>query len=234
MNEITIDLQKAQRVANSTGIENAIYSQIPICPGIYLYSLAEQIVRKNNRFNLPLNIRASFLDYVVDKEILKISSDFLTFKDYKPKTKITFSKDHSTIAKFEFREISERENKKIELLNPHELIYEIKKENIERFMKELDYQLKDDSNSVYSSFGLGIMINNFLKGREGSLLNGLDFDVYYELLPGNLKLFYEVNENITKENDKIKWVKYSINGKFYQYSNLIGTGNGFAQNKVMK
>ena len=73
---ITVNRQKWEQCALAVGDDNPIHYNDyqryistlrgPICPGVYLFSLAENLARKNNYFEIPMHVVAKFKDFVYD------------------------------------------------------------------------------------------------------------------------------------------------------------------------
>ncbi len=238
VNEITIRKNSWQKLASILGDTNPIhydgyenYGYGPICPGIYLYSLAESEVRENEIFKLPIKISAIFLKPVFDNEILSLQKECLNLDDERKSFRLIFNSKEHTVAKVEFNEISQKNFNYDYFDNFKYETYGINREKLDIFNETLEIKNNDQ---IYSAFILGGVLKNFLNGREGSLLHEMEFEFYEPLSLSDITNYIEIKEKLKSENKKIKRLEYTILSKAMQNGVVMSIGRGVAMNKLIK
>lgn len=224
--EIVIKKENWQRVALAVGDSNPIHylENDAVSPGIYLFSEVEKISRGDGRFQLPLNIKGKFFDRVYDNDKLILDKRYLEKESI-----FTYSRNGDKIAEFEFEKIS---NAKINYVFTGELkeAREIVESELYSFNKALGLT---DNKDVYSAFTVGRVLEKFLVGREGSLLENIEFNHYKDPVLGNLFVKLNVNENIRKRGRK-EITDFFIRAGAIQFDGVIGVGFGKAQHKIVR
>lgn len=224
--EIVIKKENWQRVALAVGDSNPIHylENEAICPGIYLFSEVEKIAREDGRFQPPLNIKGKFFCWVYDKDELILNKNYLENKSI-----FTYSKNGDKIAEFEFDKISEHKKNYIFTGKPEEA-REIKEDDLYSFNEALGLV---GNKEIYSAFTVGRILEKFLVGREGSLLQNLEFDHYKDPALGALSVKLDVNKEIRKRGRK-EITDFFIRAGAVQFDGIVGVGFGKAQHKIVR
>ncbi|MBS3080208.1 hypothetical protein J4221_01945 [Candidatus Pacearchaeota archaeon] len=232
---ITVNRQKWEQCALAVGDDNPIHYNDyqryistlrgPICPGVYLFSLAENLARKNNYFEIPMHVVAKFKDFVYEDQNLKMKQE-----SNGNGLSVSFIRDdnglESKVAEFNFRkkllEYVEFENNKI---------FESFKEDIcpRDIMLFNDSLNITDGKQIYSTFVIGKVLKYFLRGRYGALLSQVEFDFLREIEIGKLDGELLVDDITSIKSIKGKnWTyhSYTVYGKVCQNGRLVGMGVG--------
>jgi len=225
MYKLEIDKLKWEKVALAVGDTNPIHylESGAICPGVYLFSEAEKILRNDRRFEMPLNIKGNFVSWVCDRDCLNLDKNYTENKSV-----FSYFKNNEKIGDFEFEKTVTSNN--YQFNGNIEKARSIVEKDLESFNEALEIK---NNNRVYSVFAFGRVLERFLIGRGGSLLSNIEFDFYKELNLGELLVEIEVDSNTRKRGRK-EITDYLIRGKIIQSNEVVGMGFGKAQYKVVR
>lgn len=188
----------------------------PICPGTYLFSIAEQRARERGYFTPPMNISAHFRLLTFDNQKL-----YLEEKVESGAYSLSFNDSESGIstASFNFKNsLFGFLDQNLE--NVTSFSDEINKTDLDSFNQSLGI---NGNEIVYSTFVVGRVLKYFLKNREGALLHNMSFDFLNEANLGLIRVGVNVME---KHYPKKKITSYDVEGNVYQGNKIIGSGIG--------
>ena len=96
MDKIEVSKEKWVKVARAVGDKNPIHylEDGAICPGVYLLSDAEKRAREDGKFKLPINIKANFMSWVYDGDLLFLDKNYS-----EEKAVLTYLKDLEKVIK---------------------------------------------------------------------------------------------------------------------------------------
>ena len=226
---ITVVRENWERLALATGDNNPIhfldgYKRFglsrPICPGIYLLSIAEQRARKNGFFTPPIHISASFNTPVFENQILNFEekSDAET---YLLTYKINTGSNLSSIASFIFNNLSYTSSQPtLDMTTNFSSV--ITENELDSFNKNLGV---NENESIYSTFIIGRILKYFLINREGALLHNLSFNFFKEVRLGTIDFRIDITEKAIPKKNRINY-QYEVHGKVYQNNQVISSGIG--------
>ncbi|MEK6872393.1 MAG: hypothetical protein AABW90_00085 [Nanoarchaeota archaeon] len=224
--EIVINKENWQKVALAVGDINPIHylENEAVCPGVYLFSEVEKIAREDGRFQPPLNIKGKFFCGVYDKDKLILNKNYLENKSI-----FTYFKYNDKIVEFEFEKISECKKNHV-FTGKLEEAREILESELYSFNEALGIT---GNKEVYSAFTVGRVLEKFLIGREGSLLQNIEFDHYKDPILGNLFVKLDINKEIRKRGRK-EITDFFIRAEVIQFNGIIGAGFGKIQHKIVR
>ncbi len=218
-----------KKLALAVGDKNPIHylENNAICPGVYLFAQVEKMARSDGRFDLPSIIRANFIDYVSEGESLILNTDYSENNSI-----FNYYKDKEKISGFEIEKVYDRESSYSHYYFNGDFV-DVRK-IFEDDLKSFNESLNNNVNKVvYSIFGVGRALENFLTGREGALLKELEFCCYRELELGELSVKLKIEEETRKRGRK-EITDYIIRGEIIQSNELVSIGYGKAQRKLIR
>jgi len=196
-----------------------------ICPAVHIFGLAEKKVRKGGWKNMGGRaISASFDSAVYDEDRVNF---YRNGRDLYISTKFggldIIQDKKSIVTRFteeDFSPESRPVTKKLEDVG------KITPENVCLF----DEGVEKADGEVYYAFPFGRIIGLFLRGREGTAIKSMKFNLHHPPRTGEIYTFLDIQE----EAGKI--TRYNIDATCIQYDEPIvsGTAYGFRLNRERK